>query len=93
MRPRFIDGQEIIWRKASDAVRYECDLGPFEVVRVKKVQWAVPCNCNNFINGRHASTCHSRRGEDGYALILRVNGKDRSFPEEFFELAINKGSI
>jgi hypothetical protein len=89
MRPRFTDGQEVIWQKASDAARYGCGLGPFEVIHVRKVQWAVPCNCSGFAKVKHALFCHSQRREEGYALILRVDGKDRSFPEEYFELAVS----
>lgn len=92
MKPRFEEGQEVIWRKAADAVQYGCGLGPFEVIHVKKVQWAVPCNCSGFAKGKHASACHSRRREEGYALILRVDGKDRSFPEDCFELAVSVSS-
>jgi len=82
----------VTWRKASDAAQYECGLGPFEIMRIQKVQWAVPCDCggnyNNF-PGKHAPFCHSRRSEEGYTLILRIDGKDRSFPEELFELAVS----
>ncbi len=88
--PQFQEGDMVRWRDPAKAAEYGS--GPFRVVASRPVQWAPICSCGesnqNLLEGKHQRYCEMNFSSiRGYAVILDMNGRYRSFPEEWLRLA------
>lgn len=87
--PQFREGDLVRWRDPIFAEMYGSGPGPFRVVTSRPVNWAPVCTCDglnkNLLEGKHRRSCQINSPElKGFAVTVEMNGRYRSFPEEWF---------
>lgn len=94
--PNFKEGEVVQWIDKSKQEEYDSGPGPFRVVHSRLVEWAPVCICRRRLGnllGAHLPFCEINIPAEGFAVTVEMSGRLRTFPEEWFELAVGSANL